>query len=529
MEQVEEDVPEDFFDDFLDDDFMEGLNVVDEWDEDDSSNKSDKNIRLKTYSEKNELKSKHSPIRFIADNIDKNEKEHSKSNHDKSKIGKRSRSNEGGRKRRSWDKERTGRNVSTIKNNSIEKNTAKDNYQRRDPVKTRRDILRDKDKCAKNKENKIISEKLRVVETGLVPPGTEMEFDFKKCNYRSPSFKDISVDVRSRIIESSYEHKLSRSPQKKRSRSSLNRIETVFKDESARRRYINRRRTRSRSKGASPMSEREMWLHIRGNRSPKRQRKRSRSISSNRNTSKWGVKLSPPRHKRHERDRSLSSSRKKSKSFLEELDDKLSKNMKQMNFLQEIHQKINASSSNSVPNMQMMAPYSGAPGHMPGFSHHPNMMPQAGMGPHIPIMGPMPGVLHPQNYDQSFFIGHHNPMSFQPVPDYGTPANQFIPQLQEIRTIPEPVPPPEQNNIPFDQISQLISVNQFQTSTYFNEKKDKEYIKKVSTVLFLILIYANYIFFQLFNDEKISLTDYLAITSNSTGLFYFYLIYISGF
>lgn len=169
-DQNNEEVSSDYLDDFLNADFMEGLDIVDTWEEEtqaaDSSKIENKN---KSKSEntgskggkKEDIKKKQR-ITYKSRSRERKSREQHRDLRDKLKC--RARNEEESKSKRSRIEDRRkqiGRN-------------------RRDPVKTRRDILRDKSKCAKDKEVKIINEKLKIVETGLVPPGMEMEVDLKK-------------------------------------------------------------------------------------------------------------------------------------------------------------------------------------------------------------------------------------------------------------------------------------------------------------------------------------------------------------
>ncbi|KAK9744618.1 hypothetical protein QE152_g7661 [Popillia japonica] len=165
-EPVEEDVPESFFDDLMSEDFIEGLNVVDTWEGDDVNQSShttdtiDKDVPVSRSSLSSNDKSKNN----LKSNDTKMEKK--KKNYKKSKE----------KPRRSTSKNRELRRTKRSRSRSRNRKTG-DGNTRRDPNKTHRDILRDKDKCEKDKSAKILHEKLKVVETGLVPPGMEMEVD----------------------------------------------------------------------------------------------------------------------------------------------------------------------------------------------------------------------------------------------------------------------------------------------------------------------------------------------------------------
>lgn len=170
----EEDVPADFFDDFLNDDFMDGLDIVDTWDEDgqlpDSPN--DK------VQEENDTKNKQEESKTDSRTLRSKKENRSRERHRSTDRYKDLRD----KLRRQRPQRENTPSKKDDKGNSIERS-------RRDPEKTRRDILKDKDKCAKDKEVKIINEKLKVVETGLVPPGMEMEVDLRELRKKQETLK----------------------------------------------------------------------------------------------------------------------------------------------------------------------------------------------------------------------------------------------------------------------------------------------------------------------------------------------------
>ncbi|KAF5277910.1 hypothetical protein FQA39_LY06062 [Lamprigera yunnana] len=205
----DEDVPADFFDDFLSNDFMDGLDVVDAWDDANDNGvlaKADPVISATSNNKRRSSKSS-SPVQAKPKtsytgrykrrrsesanklHADKQNKSQSK-NKGRTGSGSRSRSllKRGGRRRSRGRRSRSrSRNRKSYTNSRYKKDSGHSRYpskgdelsgdSRRDPEKTKRDIEKDKVKHAKHEEDRIISEKLKVVETGLVPPGTEMEVD----------------------------------------------------------------------------------------------------------------------------------------------------------------------------------------------------------------------------------------------------------------------------------------------------------------------------------------------------------------
>ncbi|XP_044255615.1 uncharacterized protein LOC123005749 [Tribolium madens] len=215
-EEEEEDVPADFFDDFSNQDFMDGLDIVDAWDEG-----SKPVTTVSPSSEK--IDRKHSPIRFSSER--KSSEKRKKRSRSRTPIRRYKRS-------RSRDRIR----------------------ERRDPEKTKRDINRDKIKCARDRELKIVSDKLKIVETGLVPPGTEMDVDLGTIlpSRRRRSNTGSKPKYSRRSSSRELLRKRSRSPVVYKSR---NRIRSI---ESEREHWIRSSRKRSRSRSRdSPRKKRE--------------------------------------------------------------------------------------------------------------------------------------------------------------------------------------------------------------------------------------------------------------------------------
>lgn len=435
-DESDEDVPGDFFDDFLKEDFMAGLDIVDddEWDEDkakcdaEAVGKSEENIdtSLDKHSIENLKKRKKRSIKN--EDVNKSPTEQ-KERHNKQKK-----------------KRHEGKEVDPKYKRCSEKRIDADEFDiRRDPEKTKRDIARDKVRCEKDKEMKIISEKLSLVETGLVPPGTEMEIDIEevkrqkerienksprdlrehikdlKERNRSPGYRPRSPPKRRSPLRKSPNSK-KMSPSRRRSRSPRrDPLTLVRSDMSPTRRSPRRspfRRTsplrhrsseriysRRRSRSHSPY-----YRNRRDKYSPHRHRDRSTSRESDRE--KW--------LKRRNRSRSPRRKRDEKKSFLQEIAEKLN----------EIRHPVNI-----LPPLQPMPPMQPILQPMQPTLRYVQPQPlPVPVPPPAPVPPPNTGPIFPESqqqpqydpYDQNFFIGTPQP----------TTPNSFSCQPQ-----PSPLPP----------------------------------------------------------------------------------------
>lgn len=401
-EPDDDDVPGDFFDDFLKDDFMAGLDIVDEDDDDDENpfplvethKEEPKSGDEPAISKKDPIESKSkSPNGVIPKPSEK--KPSPSENSEKHPLVSRPLNRNQEISKKNWKKNANTNNIqvplqssNSNKKINVIANRRLDNrpfvknskanvpvLDRRDPLKTQRDIVRDKIKCEKDKEMKIISEKLMVVETGLVPPGLEMEVDVKEVDKNQ-------TDPINRPKRSSPPRRLSKH------RYSLER----------RRRSISPRRHNSGSyRGRSPR------------RSPRRRRsplepryKRSRYSPGRRRSRSY----SPPPRKREEK-----------KSFLEELAEKLQEMKPSTTHM--MHQQY----QNMPPMHQTDMSY------IPISSHNmaaPVQMPFYQKQPYVaPVPAPVPAPLHqyrpeqplPDMYDRNYFIG-------DPQNSFSVPASQ---------------------------------------------------------------------------------------------------------
>ncbi|XP_022912587.1 uncharacterized protein [Onthophagus taurus] len=406
-QQLEEDVPENFFDDFMNEDFIDGLNVVDTWDEEESK----KNDKVKKSPQKSR-----SPRRKCQ----------------RTKSPRRHRSSDQNEKER----------------------------DRRDPSKTQRDILRDKDKCAKDQKAKFISEKLKVVETGLVPPGMEMEVDIIKLS-------SSTVTTKLQKIRRSVERNRSQEIGRKHRKSSPERI----RRSPIRRRSPLRRPQKTRSRTRSPRRISQPGGEKRNRRIDDRRdirRRNSVSRSPRRRRSKTPQSDISERE-RWLRRRSRSRSPRRNKTFLQELGDKLKPEDKILfkDTLPDILSKSSALLS--------------------GFLPTPVPPPQNFI--------PQTLIIPPQSdYDQQFFIGQSDmgPPMFPPrslgfiPPDHMIPLQPtHIPYMMEN---PQPVPMP----------NDFIAHNQILQKPSTSPLLGKDALSK------------------LFNDKKIMLSDYLSLTGKFT-------------
>lgn len=433
-DDCDEDVPGDFFDDFLKEDFMAGLDIVDDdqWENGETKNESDSTQQSKERS---------------------NNANESTEN--------------AGSKRRKNRRDKTS--TRSEKGKGID---ADDFDIRRDPNKTKRDIERDKAKCEKDKEKKLITEKLKLVETGLVPPGMEMEVDIPDVN------KDKEVKRKS-------EPKITSPIKKRRSRG---------RSGSPRRRVNSPRRSPNRSArplriGISPRrSPRRSPIRRRSRERISRERRsRERSIERTIRSLRRSRSGSPYRDRRGRYSSEYSRRRRRSHSRSRD-----KKKEEKKSFLQEIVEKLRETrpSSSMIPPDQYVQP---GP-HMqpiPRQMHHgpPHMqhLPPQGMqmNPNIPgAVQPVPAPTFPvvpshplssqmqgpsQNqydpYDQSFFIGTPQPPGYtHPLSQHSSAMSSAVNHapgpLQKtdgsIATVPGPVGTNKKVDIPPQEVGKVI-------------------------------------------------------------------------
>lgn len=391
-DDCDEDVPGDFFDDFLKEDFMAGLDIVDDDQWENGKMKKD---------EKEDL---------VKDNKGKTDVKESAEKFTKRKKSKRDRPNRG-------DKS---------------KGIDADEFDiRRDPNKTKRDIQRDKAKCEKDKEKKMITEKLKLVETGLVPPGMEMDVDIstienKNDDKRKSGSKNDSPPRRrrSRVRSISPRRPRASSPRRR----SRNRSPLRISPRRSPRRSPIRRKSRERISRERRSRERSIERTLRSLR-----RSRSGSLHRDRRS-----RYSPeyPRRRRRTRSRSRDKKRVAKKSFLQEIVEKL-RETRPANSMMPPSQYIPPGAP--PPHLQPPLIQSGQPvpphvQHLPPSSLLVNpiipgtVQPIPVPAPTFPVINSQPLPSQPTQYDpydQSFFIGKP-----QQPGNFGTLAEQHSPMVQ---------------------------------------------------------------------------------------------------
>lgn len=449
----EEDVPSDFFDDFLNNDFMDGLDVVDIWDDEcEKKEGRTKKSKSKSRSRSRRRDSRSRRRRSRSSSI-------FRSRRYREEYKRRGRSRERrSRDRRSREKYRSkGEKDSDGDESNVD--------HRRDPVKTKRDIQKDKATCAKKEEEKSISEKLKVVETGLVPPGTELEVDLNE-------FKPVDPKTDSKSKGANREKRKSDSPQKR-----VDRTSRPYGNKRSYRysRSPNWRKSRSPARySRSPPSKRRRSVERRSRRdySADRYRRRSRSLS---------FEISPEATSDRNREKHSTSWSKRSSSntrdFLEELATKLAKSEKKK-YYNKVKEIIAQPPKQQPPPTYHPVPPVSAPVPVP-----------APMRPPVPYF---PQHMDPNTqYDHHFFIGQQFPIN---------PMHYPHPQLQGMphpvgHMIPPPVAPPMQ-------ATSQIPVNNFSNTPIDTSNNIKVGVQKEKEVIH-----------KLFEDKKISLSDFLSMSA----------------
>lgn len=440
-----EDLPENFFDDFSNQDFMDGLNVVDDWNDEDDSNESKPVEKIEKVVKKSEPRKRR-------EKSPKSKKENARSSKNRIKQDV---------KRRSRSKNRYPRT-----SEHQEKHEALIDH-RRDPEKTKRDIQRDKLRCAKDHDAKVFQEQLKIAETGLVPPGTELDVvlnsdKFKeneepikekpkdKSKERKEKINDRKDDSTRKKTSRSHSKSRRRRPHlrsisreksfspKRRKRSSYSRERELryrdipetdlryrIREKRERHDHSKRRRfTRSPSPYESPksaISERETWL-----RNREHSKRRSRSMSPI-NTSR--IRSSSPKKKKF--------------SFMEEIEIKLrQKPIRDINAFNIQPQTIPNLMASPVPPPDYFPPSMQFPTQQPMYLAPPTMCPAPDQfQPPILISSeqniiPMPNILY-SNPQPMFLhgIGPYNPPEPVPAPlfiDHNQMQNQFRNQSLQV-------------------------------------------------------------------------------------------------
>ncbi|XP_050300067.1 uncharacterized protein LOC126738675 [Anthonomus grandis grandis] len=414
--KLDEDVPEDFFDDFMKEDFMAGLDIVDE----------DNNIGLDTDNSKQPKVQKQKNRSKI---------DHVKKFRDSPPGVKTLVKAKGEQKKSRADSQlkRLDKALDNIKKAPLKKPDkhiidAEIFDIRRDPEKTRMAIERDKVKSAKDKEKRLITD---IVETGLVPPGMELEMNFEEVSHfdSKPVIGDLREKIRARksrskppVDKRSVRKSLSpgkprrvrtpklRSPgfvsaatsYRSRNRSPIRRSFNLSRSPIRR---IERspyrpsfRRSRSfRMNCRSPSPRRR--IRSRSRRSPfsRHSRSRDRSSSYHRRRDSY----SPRRRSRSRSPRKVNKNDKP--SFLEELVAKLQETRPLYQSGYPPHPSVVPSGFQPVPYLQpSVMPQSIPPLVQPGPPSNSFFVPQTLPAPQPQYQQPQPKC---DPYDESFFIG----------------------------------------------------------------------------------------------------------------------------
>ncbi|XP_072388968.1 uncharacterized protein [Diabrotica undecimpunctata] len=462
----DDDVPGDFFDDFLKEDFMAGLDIVDDDDWDEEESKKMQESRLIKKAKSTEIE------------------------------------------------------VPQTKNLTVKGNVVKTKELRRDPEKTKRAIEMDKAKQKKDRDSKILSEKVKLSQTGLVPPGMEMEMDIPEIKKDSPlqmkkeeisrkaSQEKLFVKSTSRNSSSSRDGNL---VQKKLNRnqgfgghstlgpkSPNNTSRSPKHISKTLRRQSRSPRKRSRSPRNRSRSPRNRSRSPRNRSSP---RKRSRSprpfytARSNRRRSKSPLYRGGKRTERNRNSRSRSHEfrkRRRSRSPTWRYAEKKS-------FLQEIAEKLNETRHFNVsyePHLPTGYPYV-ANSIVPVETGNPSQVAFSQVTPSPvgfpevkpPVQFPQLSTQYPtpvryERYDQNFFIGEAQ------IPS--NVANSFtIPMLN--MPLPNNIQVPQMGDNLTDPKNILMSTsNPTKPQESSNSQEDMQ---------------------KLFEEKKISLTDFLAVTA----------------
>ncbi|XP_066145412.1 muscle M-line assembly protein unc-89-like [Euwallacea fornicatus] len=411
-EKGDEDVPEDFFDDFLKEDFMAGLDIVDE----------DVEYVAETNNEQNSIKDNGPKERTKKDHV-VHFKESPSELYFKQKKTKTKRNTKHDVEFKKSDHE--PEDSKSFKKTPLEKerNVDADNFDiRRDPEKTRKAIQRDKIKTAKDKEKKLITD---IVQTGLVPPGMELEFNMeevcKKSEEESTDLREISPQIStensSKKPSPSSITKLKKTPKKRKSKTPRN-----SRDRSRKRSPFARRspamRTSPLLKGSpllranhllrrSPVLRRSPQRYSpprrrspRRSRSPLRrrspmQRRRSRSRSITRRSPHFPRSRSRENYWRFRRDSPLSRRRRSSSRS-----PKRQRRDEKKSFLEELVAKLNETHPTSAPAVPMASS---------STNIGTNFMPVVTPLPQFFTPQPILVAPKPDIYDESFFIGSAPP------------------------------------------------------------------------------------------------------------------------
>ncbi|KAJ8956188.1 hypothetical protein NQ318_020740 [Aromia moschata] len=484
-EESEEDVPGDFFDDFFKEDFMDGLDIVDDdaWDEEKMKNQA-------AAGEEHASKSENKVVKLKKKKQKPPEKEKTDQNEDLTLAP-------GAKKHKQKKKKHEDKPSEQKVKKSKEKAIDADEFDiRRDPEKTKRDIERDKARCEKDKEKKIISEKLSLVETGLVPPGMEMEIDIEEVKRQKEKIEQNKPqrDLREHLKtlragpalkreERGVQIKktpMRRSPRKRSPlirRSPLRRISPrrspVFRGGLKRSplRRSQERRPLRRSRSHSPI-----YRNRRTRYSPAYLRHRDRSASRESDREIW-------LKRRRTRSRSQRRKREEKKSFLQEIAEKLNETRPPLiNVMPQMH-FMHAQAMQAMP-VPVPAPAPVPPPNTTYFASEPQSLPQSQQY---------------DPYDQNFFIGTPQPLD--------TPDQVEQPQPDPIFPMGLPHQQVPLNSAP----SQLV--NTPKTPGTPTRPAASQNLEKLTPQTQGRAVDSNEEVTKLFQDKKITVSEFLAVTA----------------
>lgn len=170
-----------------------------------------------------------------------------------------SRSRDNIRRSRSRDKTRHSRSGDNTRRSRSPRRA--DVSGRRDPEKTKRDIQRDKIRCAKDHEARVFQEQIKIAESGLCPPGTELDVVLSSERFMKQEVLKADIPVETKPPHESRE-KIDRIERKEKKEQHIvllkspNRSLRRSPHSSSLRRRKSNHRTLSREKSYSPKRRR---------------------------------------------------------------------------------------------------------------------------------------------------------------------------------------------------------------------------------------------------------------------------------
>lgn len=554
-----EDLPDNFFDDFSNQDFMAGLDIVDDWIDEDVDKGENKSIerkpreRLSSWHERSPKHDRYRRYRSRSPRYERGRvmkyargspRRRSRSLKRRSRSPRRGSRSPRRRSRSRRSKSPRRRSVSPRQRcRSRSKqgdNQAKDTEEsgRRDPEKTKRDIQRDKIRCAKDHEARVFQEQLKVAETGLVPPGMELDIVLQSDIFKN-AFSE-KKEEKSERKETSERERASNKRRSKRSRS---------RKDSKPRRYT---RSRSRPRISSPKRYRRSCSYKRDYRSRRDSRDIDLRYHLREKRERYKHDLSPISDKKlsrspnlcdvspesmiSERESWLRSKDRRTRSHysrsaspisINSLTDRTSsprRRQKKFSFMKEIEIKLRNTSSQLKPLMSTTL-----------FPPQPPVMnpnqPEFFTGSVMNFQPAPPSIFQPPNIPQAGpggpqMVPPPDPFQFQTVLQ---PPNIIeYPLNPPMNFAPQPIPPliqplPSPQQIPNPPIIRYDPKN-FQQK---DENKELTKVIPVPTKRFDFNFSTKFLcILQLFEDKKISLSDFLSVSAKSLGGVYIFKIFI---